>query len=88
MPAKLVIPGKDKYEIIYSEEGCTQGCVGAMVKYGIATKPLIDNLMDIVDPNRCKHAQLLVFLLQKGDKSELFGESFLYILTLIWSSGK
>ncbi len=54
--AKLVIPGEDKYEIIYSEEGTTQGDVAAMGKYGIAIKPLIDNLSDVVDTSKCKQA--------------------------------
>ena len=53
-PAKLVIPGDDKYDVIHSEEGCTQGDVAAMAKYGIATKPLNDKLANSVDPVACK----------------------------------
>ena len=53
-PAKLIVPGKDKYDIIYSEEGTTQGDVAAMAKYGVAVKPLIDNLSESVDNNTCK----------------------------------
>ena len=53
-PSKLVIPGDEKYDIILSEEGCTQGDVAAMAKYGIGTKPLNDKLADAVDPNTCK----------------------------------
>ena len=52
--AKLVIPGEGKYDIIYSEEGCTQGDVTAMAKYGIATKPLIDKLSNAVNKDDCK----------------------------------
>ena len=34
-PAKLIIPSKDfKYDIIYSEEGSTQGDITAMGLYG------------------------------------------------------
>ena len=53
-PAKLIIPGENKYDIIYSEEGCTQGDVAAMAKYGIATKPLIDKLGNAVNSQYCK----------------------------------
>ena len=54
-PAKLVIPAGDgKYDIIYSEEGCTQGDVAAMAKYGVALKPLTDKLSDAVNLNHCK----------------------------------
>ena len=44
--AKLVIPGGNKVDIIYSEEGCTQGDVAAMAMYGIGVKPLIDPDID------------------------------------------
>ena len=53
-PAKLIIPGKEKYSIIMSEEGCTQGDVAAMGKYGIATKPLIEKLSNETDTSKCK----------------------------------
>ena len=29
-PTQLIVPGEERYEIIYSEEGSTQGDVGAM----------------------------------------------------------
>ena len=53
-PAKLVIPGEEKYDIILSEEGCTQGDVAAMGKYGLAIKPLMDKLSDSVNSDMCK----------------------------------
>ena len=53
-PAQLIIPGETSYETIYSEEGCTQGDVAAMGKYGIATKPLINKLAQEVDSSKCK----------------------------------
>ena len=53
-PAKLVIPGEEKYDIIYSEEGCTQGDVTAMGLYGLGIKPLTDNLSDTIDIEKCK----------------------------------
>ena len=52
--AKLVIPGENNYDIILSEEGCTQGDVGAMAMYGIAVKPLIDRLSNAVNKESCK----------------------------------
>ena len=53
-PAQLIVPGEEHYEIIYSEEGSTQGDVGAMAMYGIALKPLTDKLANAVDPHQCK----------------------------------
>ena len=52
--AKLVIHGEDKYDTIYSREGCTQGDVTAMAMYGIAVKPLIDKLSRAVNKDDCK----------------------------------
>ena len=53
VPAKLVIPGDNTHEIIYSEEGCTQGDVSAMALYGLGIKPLIEKLADTIDKNKC-----------------------------------
>ena len=39
-PVRLVIPGKQKYDI-YADEGCTQCDVASMAKYGISTKALL-----------------------------------------------
>ena len=52
--ANLVIHGEHNYEVIMSEEGCTQGDVTAMNKYGIAIKPLINRLSDAVNKEHCK----------------------------------
>ena len=52
-PAKLVIHGDNNHEIINSEEGCTQGDVSAMGLYGLGIKPLIDNLSNGTDNNKC-----------------------------------
>ena len=54
-PAMLIIPGTDNYEVIYSEEGTTQGDVAAMAEYGLGVKPLIDKLSSVVDNDQCKH---------------------------------
>ena len=53
-PARIVIPGEQKYDTIYSDEGYTQGDVASMAKYGIATKPLNDKLADSVNSDLCK----------------------------------
>ena len=54
--AEMIIPGERNYETIYSEEGSTQGDVGAMGEYGIATKPLINKLSDAINSHECKQA--------------------------------
>ena len=43
-PAKLVIAGEKSHEVIYSDEGCTQGEVSSMGLYGLGIKPLVDDL--------------------------------------------
>ena len=62
-----MIPGDGKYDVIYSEEGGTQGDVTAMEKYGIATKPLGDKLAMPVNSINCKghvfkYTKILIFL--------------------------
>ena len=52
-PAKLTIPGDGTHEIILSDEGCTQGDVSSMGLYGLGIKPLIDDLSDIIDIEKC-----------------------------------
>ena len=52
----MIVPGEDKYEILFSEEGTTQGDVTAMAMYGIAIKLLIDKLSDTVDTDICRQA--------------------------------
>ena len=39
---------------IVSEEGSTQGDVPAMGMYAVGTRPLINRLGDVVDPQLCK----------------------------------
>ena len=55
-PAKLVIPGTDTHEIIYSDEGYTQGDVCVMGLYGLGIKPLISDLDEVITPEECIQA--------------------------------
>ena len=52
-PAKLVIAGEKKHEIIYSNEGTTQGDVCAMGLYGLGITPLINNLAETIIKEKC-----------------------------------
>ena len=52
-PAKLVIAGEKSHEIVYSNEGCTQGDVCSMGLYGLGIKPLVDNLSNDIDIEKC-----------------------------------
>ena len=52
-PANLVIQGEGTHEIILSKEGCIQGGVEAMDLYGLGISPLIDNLADTIDIEKC-----------------------------------
>ena len=55
LPAKMIINNKNGMsDDILSDEGSTQGDVPAMAMYAIATKPLLDKLRDVVDPDKCK----------------------------------
>jgi hypothetical protein len=43
-------------EVLFSDEGCTQGDVVAMAFYALSVKPLTDELREAVDTTRCKQA--------------------------------
>ena len=55
-PAKMVIADYAKHDYIFSNEGCTQGDVTAMAIYALGIRPLIDNLAEAVDHEKCKQS--------------------------------
>ncbi len=52
-PSKLIINDNNKVEIIYSNEGGTQGDVTAMALYALGIKPLVDHLAQTVNTDKC-----------------------------------
>ena len=54
--AKLTVNDTSKQEILFSEEGCTQGDVAAMALYALGIKPLVDTLAEEIDPETCKQS--------------------------------
>ena len=52
-PAQLIVNDKKSTEIIYSNEGCTQGDVTSMALYALGIKPLIDRLSNSVNSHEC-----------------------------------
>ena len=55
-PVKMVIADSTKHDYIFSNEGCTQGDVTAMALYTLGIRPLIDNLGEVVDHEKCKQS--------------------------------
>ena len=55
-PAKMVIADSTKHDYIFSNEGCTQDDVNAMALYALGIRPLIDNLGEVVDHEKCKQS--------------------------------
>ena len=54
--AKLIVNDGVTTEVLYSDEGCTQGDVAAMAFYALSVKPLTDELREAVDTTKCKQA--------------------------------
>ena len=52
-PAKMMIADSTKHDYIFSNEGCTQGDVTAIALYALSIRPLIDNLGEAVDHEKC-----------------------------------
>ena len=52
----MVIADYTKHDYIFSNEGCTQGDVTAMAIYALGIRPLIDNLGEAVDHEKCKQS--------------------------------
>lgn len=55
-PSKLVINDGENVAEIMSEEGVTQGDVASMAFYALGIKPLVDNLSDCIDKEKCKQS--------------------------------
>ena len=55
-PAKMMIADSTKHDYIFSNEGCTQGDVTAIALYALSIRPLIDNLGEAVDHEKCKQS--------------------------------
>ena len=53
IPARMVINDQVKTDVIFSEEGSTQGDVCAMAMYAIGIRPLINILSESVDHTKC-----------------------------------
>ena len=53
--ARLIINDQVSTDYIFSEEGSTQGDVGAMAMYAICVRPLIDILHQNTDIEKCHH---------------------------------
>ena len=55
-PAQLTLTDDNCHEILYSEEGCTQGDPSAMNFYAVGTKPLTNTLAEAVKKEDCMQA--------------------------------
>ena len=53
-PSKMIINDQEKVDSVLSEEGSTQGDVGAMAMYAIGIRPLINTLQEQTDPSKCQ----------------------------------
>ena len=71
LPARMFINDQKGQEMIFSEEGSTQGDVPAMAMYAIGTKPLIDKLHEAVNQKDCKQAWYADDSTSAGKISEL-----------------
>ena len=55
LPAKMIVNDLNgRNDDIHSEEGSTQGDVTAMGMYAVGTRPLLNKLGEVVDPQQCK----------------------------------
>ena len=53
-PSKMIINDQEKVDSVLSEEGSTQGDVGAMAMYAIGIRPLINTLQEQTDSSKCQ----------------------------------
>ena len=66
-PVKMVIADSTKHDYIFSNEGCSQDGVHAMALYALGIRPLIDNLGEVVDHERCVSSHGVWMTVQRGD---------------------
>ena len=52
----MMIADYTKHDFIFSNEGFTQGDVAAMAIYALGITPVIDNLGETVDHEKCKQS--------------------------------
>ena len=79
MPARMIVNGQNEQDYIKSEEGSTQGDVPAMQMYATGTRPLVDGLGEVVDPQFCKQVWYADDSAAAGKTMEVEEEQFILL---------